>query len=236
MEEIKFETVNEHRIACAINKAESKNIVIMCHGYRGSKIGPNRFFVKLARKLMAKNINSLRFDQFGSGDSEGDFLDSRFDDWVETTNLLVKQYFESGHKVALLGQSMGGSTVIVSAGKLGSQLNSLVAWVPDAETQELKIEEELVEEGGQVVSRIYWEQAHNAGIIEKLKNIKVPGLIFQAENDEYVNQDNKSAIKNNAPSNIEVVFLEGHNHSLWTFNQANSVIDKTADFFASAFS
>src|SRR5664279_2866470 len=131
MENIKFIEVNKKKIASVINDTGSKNIVIFCHGFRGSKIGPNRFFVKVARELEKQNINSLRFDQYGSGDSEGDFVDSRFDDWVKTIEEIVNDYLSNGYKVSLLGQSMGGSAVLVAASHLGDKLESVVAWVPD---------------------------------------------------------------------------------------------------------
>lgn len=65
---------NGHSIATAFHDANSKNIVIFCHGYRGTSAGPNRFFVTAARQLAKRGISSLRFDQYGCGNSEGDFI------------------------------------------------------------------------------------------------------------------------------------------------------------------
>lgn len=69
---------NGHRIATAFHDANTKSIVIFCHGYRGTNAGPNRFFVTVAHQLAEQGISSLRFDQYGSGNSEGDFFDSSF--------------------------------------------------------------------------------------------------------------------------------------------------------------
>ncbi len=94
MEFLSIETFNGHKIACALNDTGSNNIVVFCHGYRSSSTGPSRFFVRAARKLAENNISSLRFDQYGSGNSEGDFLDSSFDDWVLNTKSICGRYIK----------------------------------------------------------------------------------------------------------------------------------------------
>ena len=73
-----FKTINNHNIFTIIDEGNTNQIVIFCHGFRGTSIGPNRFFVRLARKLQEKGIGTFRFDQYGSGNSEGNFLNSSF--------------------------------------------------------------------------------------------------------------------------------------------------------------
>jgi hypothetical protein len=60
MEIIKFIEVNKKKIASVINDTENRSIVIFCHGFRSTKIGPNRFFVKVARELEKQNISFAR--------------------------------------------------------------------------------------------------------------------------------------------------------------------------------
>jgi hypothetical protein len=61
-------------IACAHHEAGGDAIVIFSHGFRGEKTGPNRTFVRAARRLATHGVSSLRFHQYESGDSAGDFL------------------------------------------------------------------------------------------------------------------------------------------------------------------
>lgn len=100
---ISLETYNGHNIATYMCDVGTKNIVLFCHGYRGTAVGPNRFFVRAARALAEQGISSLRFDQYGSGNSAGDFFESRFDDWVETTRSIAKEYIDQGYQVSLFG-------------------------------------------------------------------------------------------------------------------------------------
>ena len=235
MEIIKFIEVNKKKIASVANNVGNKNIVIFCHGFRSSKIGPNRFFIKVARELEKQNINSLRFDQYGSGDSEGDFIDSRFDDWVETIEKIVDEYISKGCGVSLIGQSMGGSAILVAASHLGSKLNSVVAWVPDSSVDTLKIDGEYMEEGGQRVSWDFWKQAHQANIVDCFKKITVPTYVIFCDNDEYVSTENQQALISVVQPHQKIQTLKGHTHSSWTYDQASKIIQNTVQFLSSNF-
>ena len=235
MEVIKFIEVNKKKIASVINDAGNKNIVILCHGFRGSKIGPNRFFVKVARELEKQNISSFRFDQYGSGDSEGDFIDSRFDDWVKTTEEVVNDYLSKGYKVSLLGQSMGGSTVLVVASRLVNKIESVVAWVPDPSVDTLNIHGKYMEEGGQRIDWGFWRQAHQANIVDCFKKITVPTYIIFCDNDEYISTEDQQALISVAQPHQKIEILKDHPHSSWSYDQAAKVIKNTVQFLVSNF-
>ena len=87
-------------------------LVVMAHGFKSSKIGPSRYFVPLARTLAARGVSTFRFDQPGSGDSEGDFEDSSFDLWVDVIVHIARGFATEGRRIALLGQSMGGTATV----------------------------------------------------------------------------------------------------------------------------
>jgi alpha-beta hydrolase superfamily lysophospholipase len=221
---------NGHRLAIALHDTGSKEIVIFCHGYRSSSIGPNRFFVRAADKLAAAGISSLRFDQYGSGNSDGSFLESSFDDWVATAKSIAQDYLEKGYRVSLFGQSMGGSTVLV-AGADTAGLTSVVAWVPDASVDAFEWpSQDYVEELGQRVSPEFWQQAYDANITEKLSRVKAPALIVQCTADEYVDAKNRDAIAQNAQSNHLIETYQGLSHSTWTYQQSEEIIIKSVNF------
>lgn len=226
---------NGHNIATALHYAGSKNIVIFCHGYRGSSIGPSRFFVRTAHGLADSGISSLRFDQFGSGNSEGDFYDSSFTDWVATTEDIVKNYQGQGYRVGLMGQSMGGAAVISAGAKL-SNLVSIVAWVPDPNIEDFVWPDSgYIEESGQRVQAIYWQEAHDAKVADKLQAIEAPAYIVQCSEDVYVDKQNRNAMLENARTNHLVENFEGYTHSKWTYEQAENIIAKSVNFIAKSF-
>ena len=231
MQEItRDQNFNGHRIATAFHEAEGKSIVIFCHGYRGTSAGPNRFFVTVARQLAEQAISSLRFDQYGSGNSEGDFFDSSFVDWIKTTKAIAENYLNQGYKVALFGQSMGGAAVIAIGSALPN-LSAIVAWSPDPDVEDfIAPESGIIEESGQIVQARFWQEVHDAKVADKLQLVKTPMYIVQCTADEYVDEQNRNAIAKNAQANHEVENFEGYAHSKWTYEQAKGIIDKSVKF------
>jgi esterase/lipase len=234
MESTETITVNNHKIAVAKIDCDTKDIVIFCHGYRDNSTGPNRFFVRAARQLAAAKISSLRFDQFGSGNSGGDFVESSFNDWVTSTIALINWYTSKGYRISLFGQSMGASTTIMAASK--TKVIAGVAWVPDASVDTfVEPETGMLEECCQIVSASFWREAHNAHIAEMLNQVNNPMLIIQCENDEYVSAENQHAITDNAQTNHKVTLLPGLSHSSWTYDESSTIINDSVNFLLREF-
>ncbi len=235
MERSQIEQYNGHAINTIFHDAGGKKVVVFCHGYRSSSIGPNRFFVRAARALAKHGISSLRFDQYGSGNSEGDFFDSSFVDWVATAKNITQRYMSMGYEVALFGQSMGGSTVLA----LGSEmpdLTAIVAWVPDASADDFHLPESgVIEESGQIVQATYWQEAHDMNIGDRLVDIQAPTYIVQCTADEYVDEKNRNKIIKNAQPHHVIANMEGYTHSSWTYEQSKDIISKSVDFLINHF-
>jgi len=235
MIEVKTEEYNNHKIAVARHDTKSKSIVIFCHGYRGSSIGPNRFFVRSANKLEAIGISSLRFDQYGSGNSDGSFFESSFNDWVATAKAIAQEYLNKGFRVALFGQSMGGSTVLAVGSDI-HDLTAIVSWVPEASADDFNAPESgVIEEGGQIVQSAFWQEAHDAEIGKRLLQVKAPTYIVQCTADEYVTEPNRNLIIRNAQKNHIIDTYEGYLHSTWTYEQSEKIINKSVDFIIQSF-
>lgn len=234
-ERLQYHEVDGRQIAATHHVVDEKRIVIFCHGFRGEKLGPNRFFVRLARRLQTAGIGSLRFDQYGSGDSEGDFFDSSFADWVRTTVTLARGFRQDGYQVALLGQSMGGTAVLIAAAELDSALSSVVAWMPDPSIDAPDVQGEFDEEGGQRVRWRYWSEAHAANAPARFREIVAPTLVFFATDDVYVSAENRDALTRVQQPHQHIELLEDYTHSSWTYDQAELVIAQTSDFLAEHF-
>ncbi len=229
--------VNDHNLAAAETKVYPNNrkIVIFCHGFRSSSIGPNRFFMRAAAKLAEQGIDSLRFDQYGSGNSEGDFMESSFNDWIDSTIYIANKFLRDGYEVSLFGQSMGGATVIAAGTKL-KKISSVVAWAPDPSIDEYEgTRGGFHEEGGERVREGFWREAHKADIPRALRGLIAPAYIIQCGKDEYVSAENHQAISKNARKNHVVEMFSIYPHSAWTFDQATVIIDKSVSFIVDNF-
>lgn len=230
-ERLETVSVRARRLATARHEEDGAAVVVFCHGFRGERTGPNRVFVTVARRLATLGISSLRFDQYGSGDSEGSFVDSSFADWVDTIRVLAQQEADRGRRVALFGQSMGASAALCAAADL--PLSAVVAWVPDASVDAFVPDPRgVVEEGGQLVGNAFWEEAHAADVPGRFAAVAAPcHLVFGTE-DAYVSVQNREALTGLVKPVDVVDVLDGYPHSAWTVEQAERVIDRSIGFLS----
>lgn len=228
-EVLRLRRVGGRMLASAEHRVAGDAVVVFCHGFRGERTGPARVFVRAARRLAEHGIGSIRFDQYGSGDSEGDFLDSRFDDWVDAIESIGRAALDDGRRLALWGQSMGASAAICAAARLSP--SAVVAWVPDASTDEYRPDGSgFMEEGGQRVADAYWIQAHAADVPARLRETAAPCHLVFGTADEYVSAaDREALVAATGPDDL-VDVMDGWPHSAWTAEQADRVVERSLRF------
>ncbi|XP_057421331.1 uncharacterized protein LOC130715269 isoform X2 [Lotus japonicus] len=109
---------NKHgeKLVGILHDSGSKEIVILCHGFRSSKESDS--LVNLAGALGNARISSFRFDFSGNGESDGTFQYGYY--WREAEDLhAVTQHFNEANRVvsAVVGHSKGGGVVLLYASK-----------------------------------------------------------------------------------------------------------------------
>jgi pimeloyl-ACP methyl ester carboxylesterase len=225
-----FEHYNHHNIATSLHDTGSQAIVIMAHGFIGNNIGPNNLFVILSRGLEKLGTSSLRFDQACNGNSDGDFYDNSFNDWVATIVDIVRQYQASGREVILLGWSMGGAASIVAAAQL-PDLKALVTWVPDPKAGRFdEPADGSSEEGGTLISNQFWHEAHAAQIADRLAQVSCPTLILSASDDKFMNAASWRALKTHVQPHHRFEIMQGYPHGGWNYQQKAHILDQTLQF------
>ena len=205
----------------------------MSHGFRGSSTGPARTFVDFARKLVTEGYSTLRFDQPNSANSEGDYVDSSFKEWVDTITFLSSKYLKEGYKVGLLGQSMGATATIIAANKreLFNKIPCVILWVPDPETDFKKDPNQISEEGGQKYKNSFWQEAKEMDFFGCLDKYQGGIHLVYGENDHFVSQDLRNeTIKRVQQKDQPVLILPGQEHSPWTFDSAQRVYKEEIEF------
>jgi len=115
-------------LSAVLHRAPGKRLVILCHGFTGTKAENGRFFVHTARALRKAGLNALRFDFWGSGDSSGDFNqmtpNTEIRDALDVLAWGQRRY----KKVALLGFSFGGGASICAAYQTRRRPDALLTW------------------------------------------------------------------------------------------------------------
>jgi len=222
-EKLFFDVVGNKKVFCVLSEPDpvQKRIVIMSHGFRGSSIGPARTFVDFSRFLNKNGFSTLRFDQPNSGNSEGDYIDSSFNEWVNTTSYLAKKYLDMGYKVALLGQSMGATTTVVATTKpeIKNKIPCIILWVPDPKSTYSKDSNKIEEEGGQKYKNTFWQEAKDSDFFRCLNDYKGKIHLVYGENDKYISQELRDqVIKVVTEKGQFIRILKGQDHSSWGYD------------------
>jgi len=115
-------------LSAVLHEAKGSRLVILCHGFGGTKIEHGRLFVQASRALQKAGLNALRFDFGGSGDSSGDFNqmtpNTQIRDALDVLAWGQRRY----RKVAFLGLSFGGGTTICASYQARRRPDALLTW------------------------------------------------------------------------------------------------------------
>lgn len=218
MDKIFIEKFNNKSVFCIFSEGNTvrKELVIMCHGFRSSSVGPARTFVDFSKILVAKGYSVLRFDQPNSGNSDGKYIDSSFNEWVDTIVYLTKNYLAQGYEIIFLGQSMGATAATIAASRLPGQINCLLLWVPDPKSTFDKDPNQIYEEGGQKYRGTFWQEAKDLNFFDCLKKYKGKIHLVYGQTDKYVEKNSrKQVIEQVKVQGGEVMILPGQDHSGW---------------------
>ena len=110
---------------------ESASAIVFCGPFAEEKKCAHRVLVEAARTLAAADLNCLRFDYRGCGDSSGEFQDFTPADWMEDI-LAAARYMRDDLAMTTLGV-LGlrlGATMAIQAAQATETFDFAVLWEP----------------------------------------------------------------------------------------------------------
>lgn len=235
-----FKEIEGKRIFCVRTRPakKSRGCVILVHGFRSSADGSARRFIILSRRLAQIGIASVRFDQYGSGHSEGDFYNSSFSDWVRTIIYFINHYTEKNHKLGLVGVSMGATALVkaMENKKIRDRIAGLALLVPDPKIDRMMIRGEFMEEGGQRVNKKFWAETEECNFLSNLASFTRKCLIFYGEKDKHVPPKTLNQLLSEIKKQQkQLVVLKGEDHDGWTYETGSRVVNDLVNFFDKIF-
>ncbi|MGF7047599.1 pimeloyl-ACP methyl ester carboxylesterase [Paenibacillus sp. DS2015] len=128
-------TANIHYPSSSVKReGRSKDripLVVICHGFVGSRVGVNRLFVNAARELAEEGYMVVRFDYVGCGESTGDYGREGLESMINQTRTVLDYALTCADvdptRVTLIGHSLGGAVAILTAGR-DQRVKNLVLW------------------------------------------------------------------------------------------------------------
>ncbi|KAM7252640.1 hypothetical protein ACFE04_008149 [Oxalis oulophora] len=108
------ENFNGEKLVGFLHETGSKQLVIVCHGFRSTK---ERIpMLSIAAAFHTKGITAFRFDFAGNGESEGTFQYGNYRREAQDLRAVVQHFHRNNREViALIGHSKGGNVVLLYA-------------------------------------------------------------------------------------------------------------------------
>ncbi|MGB9779720.1 alpha/beta hydrolase [Caldanaerobacter sp.] len=227
---------------------EKVPMVVMFHGFTGNKVESHFIFVKMSRALEKAGIGSVRFDFYGSGESDGDFSEMTFSGELEDARQILdfvkRQPTTDVERIGLLGLSMGGAIAGIIAKEKKEDIKALVLWAPAFNMPELimaegarqygAIMESLgyVDIGGLKLSRDFVEDIALYDIFKMSKGYDKKVLIVHGTKDEAVEFSVSDKILKEVYGDLAFrVAIEGADHTFKNLEWERKAIEESVKFF-----
>ncbi len=229
--------------------------VVFLHDYASDRIGEHRILVKTARYLCNNGFACLRFDFRGSGESDGDFSDITLETEISDAKAAVEfarsQTLIDPDRIALLGESLGGSIAICIAAEAkiaslvlwaptvfadylverdGKVLIDPYAWLPPSYKEELK-RTGKVDVGGLTRGKGFFESLKRVHPLKYLSNYYGPVLVICGSEDEVVAPINSDIVYDNVRGQRKLVVIADADHGFSSSLWEAEVIRETCAWF-----
>ncbi|MEM0444372.1 MAG: alpha/beta hydrolase [Nitrososphaerota archaeon] len=220
--------------------------LIMCHGFTGNRVEAHRLFVRAAREFCRRGLLVVRFDFWGSGESEGEFhemtLTSEVEDLGSVLDYVSGRPEVDGGKIGVLGLSMGGAVSLIRASR-DPRIRFVCTWSAPADFlmlaehvktlyREALVSGEYVDlpSGYRVTSR-FIQDVLSYNIVECVSKISPrPLLVVHGAKDDIVPLTHSEAIYKSAGEPRERVVIEGGDHTFTGLDTEWKAITSTADW------
>ncbi|MGM0712808.1 alpha/beta hydrolase family protein [Brevibacillus parabrevis] len=176
-------------------------LVVICHGFIGSRVGVNRLFVKAARELATHGFGVLRFDYGGCGESDGDYGAGGLDVLLKQTRDVLDYAAAlervDQERIILLGHSLGGAVSALTASQ-DRRIHSMVLWAAVAQpfedivriVGEKEYQEALslgsTDHNGYLLSGRYFQSLNGAQPLRHVKQFEGDVLILHGNRDDVI--------------------------------------------------
>jgi dipeptidyl aminopeptidase/acylaminoacyl peptidase len=246
---VQFQNRSKKRLRGMIHRPERARArrggpgVVLFHGFTGDRMESHWLFVKCSRALAQAGIASLRFDFYGSGESEGEFseatLQGEIADARASVEFFRRQKGINPDRIGLLGLSLGGAVASNIAGH--ARVAALVLWSAVAHPRDLRVLAETAttpspdgarEYSGHVVSSRFLENLEKVEPLKAIAHFKGPTLVIHPEKDELLPLSHAEDYLQAAGAAVkEKAIIPGADHTFTSAAWERQVIERTVDWF-----
>jgi len=225
----------------------SENVagVVFFHGFTGDRMESHWLFVKSSRALTAAGIASLRFDFYGSGESDGEFHEATFEGEISDAHAAVEfmsqQKGIDPRRLGLCGLSLGGAVAANLACRSGAKALVLLAAVAhltqlqalaEQKTQPIPGDSDLREYSGHLVSSHFLDGREKFEPLAAIAEFHGPTLIIHPEKDEFLPLSHPEDFYQSAAARVkQKLIIPGADHTFTYIAWEGEVIRLKVEWF-----
>ncbi len=177
-------------------------VVMLLHGFTGHHIESGHLFSQAARHLAKAGFAALRFDFYGSGNSDGDFAEMTV--FTEVADAAAALDWLSAHpdldttRAGVVGLSLGGCVTALLAGQ-DPRVRAAVFWnavsLPRLHFADIpRTGPDVGVSGGLRVGQAFFETFDALNITGHLRRYDGPGLVVRGTGDDVVADEEAAAL------------------------------------------
>ena len=225
--------------------------VVIMHGFTGQRLESGFLFRALSRALETAGVASLRFDFYGSGESDGDFIDmtasSERADALAALDFFRSQDAIDAERVGMLGLSFGGFMTACTVGRRGDQVKAAVLWsaagdsikhkgedLSEEDQRSLK-ERGWVDQSGLQLGRAFFGDIVQHDPYAEIAKYAGPVLVIHGTKDASVPLSHAEkyvgVLEARSKGATDHLFLQGADHVFLNWDHRQVIIPKTVDWF-----
>ena len=221
-----------------INSDKKTPGIIFLGGFKSDMQGSKAIFIE--KFCMENNIDFLRFDYLGHGESSGEFTDFTIGDWAQNTIDVINKLTQ-GEQI-LIGSSLGGWLMMLATIAMPQRISALIGIASAPDFTENLMWEKLSDDEKNILKTqgIYTlplechnvnqedfepytityqliEEARNHLLLEDSINIDCPIKLIHGMNDQDVPYQTSITISEKIKSNdVEIILQKNGDHRMST--------------------
>lgn len=230
-------------------------LIVLLHGFVGSKIGEHRLFVKAARYFTEKGYAVFRFDFSGCGESDGDYADvtvtKQLSEVQAVLNYVSMLPEIDANNIILIGHSLGGAVASLTAA-VDCRIRKLILWSPVGKpykditgilgenAMKTAALNGVVDYHGFYVSQSFLTDLKNHHPLEAIRSYQEAALIIHAQQDkdipkEHAARYSASLQQRLVPDRVNTHYIEDADHTFSSYTFENELFMKSTEWLGDCY-
>lgn len=220
-----------------LHTVKSRTLMILYHGFTGNKCDHHFMFHTLSKACNHADIDVVRFDFIGSGDSDGTFNEMRIQEEIAQAECIFSHYANQYDEIILFGFSLGGVIASKVAANHADLVKKLVLLSPAVNFKEiLKVMLEnasKVENGydlnGLMIADELIQEVETYDFVESISKFKNPVKIIHGDRDQFIPL-HETIRYESYYQQLERVVVEGADHCYTSMQLSQKMMEEVLNF------